>query len=408
MAAPCSRHARDDLELLGGDGAAGRVAAALAGTAAVARCRLHETHLRPGVGATAGYVVTWSARGREWDDYVLATTCPVAEGAVAERVRLGDREVRAWRHPADPALPGLVRACDVGVAGRMAAVAEPGLELVTYRPLRRAVVRVTGRPAGGKVSVAGRSTTYLKVVRPEIAAGVLARHALLASGGVPVAPARLLPDGVLALAELPGVRLTDALVGQGTRALPPAAVLDVLDALPRSLLDLPPRGIAVEDTTVHAVAAAAMLPEHAPRLVRLAHDVTALVAGTDPGPVVPVHGDLHDANLLVDGGRVVGVLDVDAAGPGHRVDDLARLLAHLSVLANLDPVAHRWAPEVVRRWARAFAEVVDAAALAARAAAVALSLVAGAPGRGPGGGATARIDVVDAWRRCALARLGRS
>ncbi|MGQ0573367.1 MAG: phosphotransferase, partial [Pseudonocardia sp.] len=60
------------------------------------------------------------------------------------------------------------------------------------------------------------------------------------------------------------------------------------------------------------------------------------LAGAHPGgePLVPVHGDLYDSQLLVDGGRVTGLLDVDTAGGGHRVDDWANLLAHLSVLAD--------------------------------------------------------------------------
>ena len=55
------------------------------------------------------------------------------------------------------------------------------------------------------------------------------------------------------------------------------------------------------------------------------------------GPVVTTHGDLHEAQLLVEGSRVVGVLDVDGAGPGRRVDDLATLLGHLVALGDAVP-----------------------------------------------------------------------
>jgi hypothetical protein len=59
----------------------------------------------------------------------------------------------------------------------------------------------------------------------------------------------------------------------------------------------------------------------------------------------------------VDDGAVVGLLDVDTAGCGHRIDDWATLLAHLVLLEQvlLDPaVAVRYAREiedaVLRRW----------------------------------------------------------
>ena len=43
-----------------------------------------------------------------------------------------------------------------------------------------------------------------------------------------------------------------------------------------------------------------------------------------------------DAQLLVGRGRICGLLDVDTAGLGDKRDDLACLLGHLSVLAQID------------------------------------------------------------------------
>jgi hypothetical protein len=48
-----------------------------------------------------------------------------------------------------------------------------------------------------------------------------------------------------------------------------------------------------------------------------------------------VHGDFYESQLLVDGGAVVGLLDVDTAGAGARIDDWATLLAHLAVQEQL-------------------------------------------------------------------------
>ena len=48
--------------------------------------------------------------------------------------------------------------------------------------------------------------------------------------------------------------------------------------------------------------------------------IIGLLPDTEPGPVVPSHGDFYEANLLVDGGEITGLLDVDAVGPGFRRD----------------------------------------------------------------------------------------
>jgi hypothetical protein len=69
---------------------------------------------------------------------------------------------------------------------------------------------------------------------------------------------------------------------------------------------------------------------------------------------------------------VTGLLDVETAGPGHRVDDLACLAGHLAVL----PAGS--ARTAARRMLAGFDDAVDPAALRVRAAGVALSLVAGA------------------------------
>ena len=57
-------------------------------------------------------------------------------------------------------------------------------------------------------------------------------------------------------------------------------------------------------------------------------------ACSDSGPIQPVHGDFYEANIFVspDASHVTGVIDVDSLGPGHRVDDWACLLGHMSVL----------------------------------------------------------------------------
>ncbi len=79
-----------------------------------------------------------------------------------------------------------------------------------------------------------------------------------------------------------------------------------------------------------------------------------------------MHGDLYEAQLLLAGGDVVGVLDVDGAGAGQRIDDLANLLGHLAVLGH-----HGYRREL------AAGLPVAPADLATRVAAVVLGLATG-------------------------------
>ena len=157
----------------------------------------------------------------------------------------------------------------------------PGLEwamslgsLRTHRPGKRAVVETSC------------GTCFVKVVAPARTARVAARYVRLAR--VPAVPDVIVTDdelGVIVLDRRPGTTLRDAIT-RGD-ALPPA------DALVDALRPL------------------------------WARDV--------------VHGDFNDANVLVAGGRVAGLVDLDRSGPGDPQDDLATLVAHLHALAVYRP-----------------------------------------------------------------------
>jgi aminoglycoside phosphotransferase (APT) family kinase protein len=77
---------------------------------------------------------------------------------------------------------------------------------------------------------------------------------------------------------------------------------------------------------------AATVPSTAHHLDGLLDAIQAVDEPSD-AESVPVHGDLYEAQLLVDRGRITGLLDVDTTGAGLRIDDLANFCAHLSVLA---------------------------------------------------------------------------
>jgi hypothetical protein len=106
-----------------------------------------------------------------------------------------------WLYPGDPRLPALPAAVFPGAATVLLErlgldATDLAIDVVAYRPGKRAVVRMT--------TVAG--VLYLKVVRPEAAEKIRARHELWLGVGVPV-PGVLASasDGIVALDALPGV-----------------------------------------------------------------------------------------------------------------------------------------------------------------------------------------------------------
>lgn len=375
--------------------------------------QVHDIHHRPRAGVTVGYTVEYARPdGSTWQDYLCLSTARLTEQAQRRggfvTMTNGARVVHAWRHPHDPELPGLPVACDaVGVArllaehGVLGSADEPvQLELLSYRPTRRAVLRARS----------AARTVYIKAFRPAVAVTVQERHQMLREAGLPVPePLGRSADGVLLLAELQGRPLSAALAADGAARLDPPLLVDVLDRLPTELVRQRRRPAWAERADHYGEAAAAVLPDQVERIARTVHRIGAALAATDAGPVVPTHGDFYEAQLMSDGTAITGLLDVDTAGPGHRVDDLACLLGHLSVLPSLAPAVYQHVPRTLERWLATFDELVDPAALRARAAGVVLSLVAGAREVGRVGWehtAMERLDVAERWLDSAENRIG--
>jgi len=338
----------------------------------------HErTFDRPGAGVTALYrVLALDPSGARISLYAGVTTAPAAAGAAVLRTSAAGIPLFLWLHPNDPLLPDLPWALSPAEIGQQVfAGADPSLVtlgVTGYRPLRRAVVR----------AVSSGEQAYIKVVLPGLAEGLRQRHELLAASEVP-APA-LLPGAegrsAVVLAPLPGTPLVRELAA-GTSRITAADLTAVLDALPEPALALRRRPAWAERARAYGRAAAGVLPEQDQRIRKISAEIQALVADLDPGPVVPVHGDFYEGNLLWAEGRITGVLDVDGLGPGHRVNDLACFLGHLAVLARLSPASAL--PGELSAFQTAFESAAaqagsSAAALNARAAGAALSLVAGA------------------------------
>ncbi|MET1036040.1 MAG: phosphotransferase [Arthrobacter sp.] len=343
---------------------------------------------RPGAGVSALYRLPAIAGG----GFIGLTTetLPETEGVVRIEIPAdpelagpdaGALTVSIWRHPQDPRLPGLRLATMADRVQRQWGDADrlTGLETVTYRPLRRAVIRAEfATPA----PVVAKRRIYLKVMRAGRAADLHERHRMLSAAGLPVPPPLGDPvEDIVALAEVPGLPLSRLVLRDGAVGVDPASLVDLLERIPGKALSLPRRPAWTDRIDRYASAAAIAVPPHADRIRALQGRIRSAVESSDRGPVVPTHGDFYEANLLMREQDVSGLLDVDAVGPGHRVDDLGCFLGHLAVLPAVDR-RYRRIPEALDHFGSAFEDICDPRALWARAAGVAVSLVAGA--RTPG------------------------
>ncbi|MCG7426067.1 phosphotransferase [Helcobacillus sp. ACRRO] len=299
----------------------------------------------------------------------------------------GDMNVRVWRYPHDPWLPALQHVCypdvlhrtliDLGIPTGYAPGTPIPVEVVSYRPGRRAVL---------KAALADR-TVYLKVMQPHTSGEVVAQHNELLRAGVPVPQVLAHRSGLVVLAELPGTVLAQALVEDGPEACSAEDLIALLDRFPSHMFAGTHRPAWTESAGFYAGVVASSMPQLQDRLDVLVHRITTGLARVESRigqqPTDVVHGDFYEAQVFVDRGRVVGVLDIDTIGPGRRADDLACMFAHISVLAdyaNLKRIpldVHERVAGVIRQWYPVFARRVDPQELALRAAGVVLSLATG-------------------------------
>ncbi len=288
------------------------------------------TH-RPAGSSTVRYEVRvgWPDGSTTEETVVASIGRRIGDGAAV--LRRDEIDVQMWRWPHDPALPGLAAALDRTKVRRLLAdlgsgVGDVDLRVRAYRPGRRAVVEASN----------DRGRLFLKVVPPDRAQRLHENHRLLAPH-LPVPDSiGWTDDGIVVLPGVGGATLRSVL-RRGGASPAPAAIDGLLDRLPIELLDRSRRSTWSDAVRHHGRVINATVPSAASQVDGLLDQLEERRQRMNEHPLVPVHGDLHEAQLLVSGRRVVGLLDVDTAGVGHRVDDLANLCAHLSVLSIVTP-----------------------------------------------------------------------
>lgn len=357
------------------------------GGGALVSWRLDHIDAQPGHATTATYaaVVDWPFGRRE--ELLGASARAGSRTLTDERAVIfadGTREVAVWLYPNDPDLPGLPRTTSAAAVAELlnayralpypVSAAQIEVQTVGYRPRRRAVLRVVVHAPRGRIVL------YVKAMRESVFAATVRRHELLLGAGVP-APriAAATPDYLLVLHELPGRPLATAMF-DGVIPCRAEDLVALLDAMPAEIAALPRRMPWVEAVDQYAAMVAAALPVTANRLANLTGAIHAGLAGSGPGTEA-THGDFHEGQLLVTAGAVTGVLDVDTAGPGRRVDDLACLIAHVSTVQRMNTKQAARVQRLVRTWMPVFDERVDPVELRLRAAGVIISLATG-PYRG--------------------------
>lgn len=349
------------------------------------RWALDHVDANPNQSTTATYtaVVDWSY-GRRTELLGISARAngraPTDERA--EIFRDGDREAIVWLYPNDPDLPGLARAAYPesvaamlsGVVGRRLRTDQVKLEMIGYRPRRRAVLRATVLTDPGRGP--GRTVFYLKVLREGLFGEVKQRHELLRAAGVPAPRIALAtPDCLLFLEELPGAPLSKAIFAPD----PPCTaeqLVWVLDSMPRQVAGLPRRPPWSDAIQHYAAMVIHAMPTLEHRLRWLTHEIESGLAAVPRGDE-PTHGDFHEGQIHVAGGQICGLLDVDTAGPGRRADDLACLIAHLSTVQRMNAEQAARVRHLLRTWVPVFDQRVDPTELRLRAAAVVISLATG-------------------------------
>lgn len=356
-----------------------------------------QVHYRPGHDLVVRYraEIDWGdGRRRRETVYVGTTRSGAPDGTIPVVASHDGVELAAgvWRWPFDPALPALERLARSAVDvlddhGITTVDAELSTAVVAYRPFERAVLRIDD----------GDTTWYAKLVRPGDASGLVRRHELLGAHGLPV-PAVVAHDtdsGLVVMEALHGPTLRDLVKRDAPDWSSPDAIAELVGTLRSvSAEDLTAARQRLDDGSHHVALLSTVLPAERTRLARLDDRLRRARVDAETRERRFVHGDLHERQLVIDDGRVVGLLDIDECGLGDPIDDVAVPVAHLRYRALTAPNArrlHRFADQLIT----AFGDEVGPREATIGSAAV-LAGLATAPFRGQTAAWQRRVaDVLD-------------
>jgi hypothetical protein len=337
------------LEILLGLDASEVLATAFSSTASgLTEARPSQVRYVPGKSVTVQYRVTiQDSDGTTTKGTVVATSgLPVPEGTAV--VESGDIRIGVWRFPDDPFLPGL------------APVSDPPrtADLLTRLGIPTDSVHIRTRAYR-----AGRRAAALQELHVALATHLPIPHSLGWSQHL----------GIVAMQALGGATLRHSLE-TGVMQLPsPQALNGLLDEFPEP----PPDAKVVAGAHRRAKEHARLLGTVLPTAIKQLDSIVAGVSTIeDDGPPVAVHGDFHSSQLLIEDGRIIGLVDVDTAGVGNRADDLANIIGQLATISS---VAKNPAPidEYRALLLDDFASRTDPLSLRRRVAAVILGLATG-------------------------------
>jgi Phosphotransferase enzyme family len=290
-------------------------------------------------GRGARRVFTLCAETR-YRDRALPDAPDGAEEAAGLPDSVGARDgYRMWAFPYDPALPGLTRAARgehlreglEAVGPRPSAVHS---EVLRYRPRRRAVFRYRALHRGR-----GWHRAFGKVMPPgDVRRALRIGRTVRRSRRLPMAlPAGIVGDDTVLFDEMPGRSLREVLTRNGS--LPrPERVSALLDELPRAIgsADIPPAPEPAARAGSTAALIERLVPEAGPSALRVAEAVSDRIR---PLPARVVHGDLYEAQVLVEEDFSLGLVDLDDLAMGDPAVDAGSFCAHLVALAMSVPAA---------------------------------------------------------------------
>ena len=281
---------------------------------------------RPGSDLIVKYAaeVVWPDRPAKRETIMAAAKVNgVHDGAIPVAALVNGRhvEVGVWRWPFDPVLVGLRTAVTPSSAAELCQIDDPRLvsiKVLAFRPTERAVVRVS----------TPTEVLYLKVVSPSALPALVSRHRAATDAGVPVPVVRRsFGDlGIAVFEELAGPLLKDEI--KAGRPTWPGA--EEFDRLANQFARIDARLPVVPSRLAHGVLHAEMLRSvDGLDGVQLGRLIDAFAAFDSDVELQTIHGDLHEGQIVVDGGRIAGVLDLDDLGTGSPLEERANLLAFL-------------------------------------------------------------------------------